>query len=89
MDTDSSPINQTPLTRRSARCQSFGRARLFVPDDLELTDLHDVFLAMLNWDDDPDFIIRILESIPKRGQTTSVGTTDKSLIRKSIELPPL
>lgn len=32
---------------------------LAVPDDLELTDLHDVFLAMLNWDDDPGFIIRI------------------------------
>lgn len=30
-----------------------------VSDSLEIRDLHDVFLAMLDWDNDPDFIIRI------------------------------
>ena len=35
-------------------------ARVFsVPDDLEIWDLHDVFLALLDWDYNPDFILRI------------------------------
>jgi len=30
-----------------------------VPDDLDIRDLHDLFLAMLDWDYSPDFIIRV------------------------------
>ena len=35
-------------------------ARVFaVPDELEITDLHDVFLSLLGWQHDPGFILRI------------------------------
>ena len=30
-----------------------------IPDSFELIDLHDVFLTILDWDYDPEFIIRI------------------------------
>jgi hypothetical protein len=30
-----------------------------VPDDLDIRDLHDLFLVMLDWDYSPDFIIRV------------------------------
>ena len=30
-----------------------------LPDDFEISDLHDVFLSMLGWEHDPGFIIRI------------------------------
>jgi len=30
-----------------------------VPDEIEITDLHDVFLSMLGWTYDPGFSIRI------------------------------
>jgi len=55
---------QPPVNRMLLRCVlkdvSPLVARVFwVPDDLEIWDLHDVFLAMLGWDDGPDFIIRI------------------------------
>lgn len=30
-----------------------------VPDNLEIKDLHELFMAMLDWDCHPDFIIRI------------------------------
>ena len=32
---------------------------ILVPDDLEISDLHDVFLSMLGWEHDPGFIIRV------------------------------
>lgn len=32
---------------------------LSVPDDVEITELHDVFLSMLGWQYDPGFIIHI------------------------------
>ena len=35
-------------------------ARVFsIPDDIELTDLHDVFLSLLGWQHDLGFIIRV------------------------------
>ena len=35
-------------------------ARVFsIPDDIEITDLHDVFLSMLGWQHDLGFIIRV------------------------------
>ncbi|MGI9501322.1 MAG: IS1096 element passenger TnpR family protein [Geminicoccaceae bacterium] len=30
-----------------------------VPDDLEISDLHDVFLSLLGWASDPGFIVRV------------------------------
>ena len=30
-----------------------------VPDDLEIGDLHNVFLSLLGWKSDPGFIIRV------------------------------
>lgn len=30
-----------------------------IPDDLEISDLHDVFLSMLDWKHDPGFVIRV------------------------------
>lgn len=30
-----------------------------IPDDVEITELHDMFLSMLGWSYDPGFIIRI------------------------------
>ena len=38
---------------------------LSIPDDMEITDLHDVLLSILGWEYHPDFIIRI------HGQTFS------------------
>ena len=32
---------------------------LSIPDDMLVTDLHDVFLSILGWEYHPDFIIRI------------------------------
>src|SRR5713226_233678 len=32
---------------------------LSIPDDVEITELHDVFLSMLGWSYDPGFIIRV------------------------------
>jgi hypothetical protein len=32
---------------------------LSIPDDVEITELHDVFLNMLGWQHDPGFIIRV------------------------------
>jgi hypothetical protein len=32
---------------------------LSIPDDVEITELHDVFLSMLGWQQDLGFIIRI------------------------------
>ena len=35
-------------------------ARVFsIPDDVEITELHDVFLSMLGWQHDLGFIIRV------------------------------
>jgi len=35
-------------------------ARVFaIPDDVEITELHDVFLSMLGWQQDLGFIIRV------------------------------
>ncbi len=38
---------------------------LSIPDDMLVTDLHDVFVSILGWEYHPDFIIRI------HGQTFS------------------
>jgi hypothetical protein len=32
---------------------------LSIPEDVEITDLHDVFLSMLGWQHDLGFIIRV------------------------------
>jgi hypothetical protein len=55
---------QHPVNRIRLRCVLKDVSPLVarvisVPDDLELRDLHEIFLIMLGWDYDPDFIIRI------------------------------
>jgi hypothetical protein len=56
--------NQHPVNRIRLRCVLKDVSPLVarvisVPDDLELRDLHEIFLTILGWDYDPDFIIRI------------------------------
>jgi hypothetical protein len=59
MDTNPAPVNHILLRGVLHHVNPLVARVLCVPDDLELTDLQDVFLAMLDWDYDPDFIIRI------------------------------
>ncbi len=59
MDRNLDPVNRI-LLRCVLKDVSPMVARVIsVPDDLELRDLHEIFLAMLDWDNGPDFIIRI------------------------------
>ncbi len=59
MDTQPAAINRLLLRGVLHDVSPLVARVLAVPDDLELTDLHEVFLAMLDWDEDPGFIIRI------------------------------
>jgi hypothetical protein len=59
MDTHPAPINRILLRGVLNDVTPIVARVLSVPDDLDIRDLHDVFLAMLDWDYDPDFIIRI------------------------------
>jgi hypothetical protein len=59
MDINPNPINRILLRGVLHDVSPIIARVISVPDDLDIRDLHNVFLAMLNWDYDPDFIIRI------------------------------
>lgn len=44
-----------------------------IPDDIELTDLHDVFLSLLSWQHDLGFIIRVHGQEVNSYQRSSLG----------------
>lgn len=59
MDINPAPINRILLRGVLNDVSPIIARVISVPDTFEIRDLHEVFLAMLNWDYDPDFIIRI------------------------------
>ncbi len=58
-ETNQNPVNRILLRGVLKDVSPIVARVISVPDSLELNDLHDFFLAMLDWADDPDFIIRI------------------------------
>ncbi len=58
-ETNQNPVNRILLRGVLKDVSPIVARVISVTDSLELSDLHDVFLAMLDWDDDPDFSIRI------------------------------
>ena len=56
--------NHNPINRILLRCvlkevSPIVARVISIPDSFEISDLHDVFLTILDWDYDPEFIIRI------------------------------
>ena len=59
VDTNHYPVKRLLLRGVLKEVSPIVARVISVSDDLEISDLHDIFLAMLDWDYDPDFIIRV------------------------------